>query len=142
MPVRLGLVNDYARALEPRWLLDLEQLGRRIRQESGIEIVIVTVNSSSYGKAQDLARELADAWQVGGDPAAGTPGVLVALDTRLGEFGLGLNDAAAEWFHEPSFRRMFDETVDPAWADRDYGRGFDRLVRGLARMMGGGDDDR
>ena len=65
VPARTGHVNDFAGVVDEKTRLHLENLLENVKQKTGIEFVIATVESTSGQEIFVFSRQIASQWDVG-----------------------------------------------------------------------------
>lgn len=64
-PARVGHVNDFAGVIDEQTRLQLRNILENVKQKTGIEFAIVTVESTEGQEIFDFSRQLATDWKVG-----------------------------------------------------------------------------
>lgn len=82
IPPPRGLVNDFARVLDPGTVAHLEALIGELRAKTGSEIAVVTVQSTKPLTAFDYAVKIAEAWKPGAKDKDNGVVFLVAVADR------------------------------------------------------------
>lgn len=70
MPARTGHVNDFAGVVDEKTRLRLENILENVKQKTGIEFVIATVESTAGQDIFDFSRQLAMDWNIGARTSA------------------------------------------------------------------------
>src|SRR5687768_2609700 len=65
MPARAGHVNDFAGVVDERTRQQLENTLDNVKQKTGIEFVIATVESTAGQEIFVFSRQLASEWDIG-----------------------------------------------------------------------------
>src|SRR5713101_23900 len=65
VPARTGHVNDFAGVVEEKTRLHLEDVLENVKQKTGIEFVIATIESTSGQEIFVFSRQIASQWDIG-----------------------------------------------------------------------------
>src|SRR5437870_2225812 len=65
VPARTGHVNDFAGVVDEKTRLHLEEVLENVKQKTGIEFVIATVESTSGQEIFVFSRQIASQWDIG-----------------------------------------------------------------------------
>ena len=128
-------VNDYAGVLAPAEEASLEERCRKLRQDTGAQLAVVTLKSLEGGQIDDFANKLFARWGIGEKDKKNGVLILVAIRDRKAriEVGYGLEpilpDALAG--------RILNEQLFPAFRQQRYAAGLtaavDRIVAIIQR---------
>jgi uncharacterized protein len=143
LPAPVGLVNDFARVLDPAAAQSVATAVEEVRAKSGGEIVVVTLTDLAGRPAIDVARDIGRMWRVGarGDSAGDrrrNAGVVVLLKPgkRPGdgqaEFAIATGTGAEGFITDAFAGRVRDAVGREAVAQGSYGAGLAVGVRMLA----------
>jgi uncharacterized protein len=126
-------VSDFAGVLTPVQKESLEARCRQLREKTGAELAVVTLQSLEGGQIDDFAVRLFQQWGIGQKDRDNGVLLLVALDDREAriEVGYGLEpilpDALAG--------RVLDQQLFPAFKQQKYGEGLAAAVERLATII-------
>jgi uncharacterized membrane protein YgcG/tetratricopeptide (TPR) repeat protein len=65
IPARAGYVNDFAGVIDEQTRLELGNILENVKQKTGIEFAVVTVESTAGQEIFDFSRQLAADWKIG-----------------------------------------------------------------------------
>ena len=128
-----GLVNDYAKVLNPQERETMTQLLRGLEQKTTAQFTVVTLESLEGGQIDDFTEKLFKRWGVGQKGKNNGVMLLVALRDRKAriEVGYGLEpilpDALAG--------RVLDEELFPAFRQQRYAEGLLNAARRIAGIV-------
>jgi uncharacterized protein len=143
----VGYVNDLASVIDPASAASMEELIRRLRGVTGVEIAVVTLRSIGDNDAAEVALAIGRKWRVGaqaeiGDPRRNAGLIVLLVPRRAGdpnsghirvEVGQGLEgvvtDAAAG---------QIRDLMRPHLAEGKYGDGLLLGVRALSSLIAKG----
>ncbi len=126
-------VNDYANVLSQQTKDAIYSTSKAMYNETGAQVVVLTVNSLDGKSIEDYGLETARAWKIGS--AEKNNGILLLLSTgdravRI-EVGYGLegsiNDAKAG--------RLIDEFAVPYYKDNDFSQGTENLYYAVMNIV-------
>ncbi|HDM90092.1 MAG TPA: TPM domain-containing protein, partial [candidate division WOR-3 bacterium] len=136
LPNPVGYVNDFAGIIDPQWESKIEAVIQEVKDKTGAEIAVVTVNSiEPYGTIEEYAVKLFEKWGIGEEEKDNGVLVVVALDIRKVriEVGYGLEGAIPDGFAGEIIRK----TIVPFFRKGSYGEGLYYGVLRLARRIAG-----
>jgi uncharacterized protein len=121
-------INDFANILGQETSLELEELGAKVWERTGSDVVLVTVPTLDGASIEEYALALFRGWGLGDKEK--NSGVLLLVDkerlmqeksgkVRI-EVGYGLEGAIPDG----KAGRILDEMVLPLWEERDYDGGI------------------
>ena len=134
LPRPTGSVNDFARVMRPEDVRAIETLAATVRQRTGAQIAVVTVQSFEqfgFGSIDEFSIALAESWGVGqrGEDN-GVILILAMAERRVRiEVGYGLEGAIPD----SVAGRIIDTAVLPAFQAGNFSLG---LVRGTNSIAG------
>jgi uncharacterized membrane protein YgcG len=83
LPQRVGFINDYANVLDGKTKEDLEASLKKLKGDSKIEFVVVTVDTTGGQPTTEYAMEVVRLWEIGSEGRSGGGLILlVALKDR------------------------------------------------------------
>lgn len=133
IPAARGFVTDAAGVLQPADVRRIETLARTLRERTGVEIAVLTVDTTAPLDDFTYAMRVADAWKVGG--RGEDTGVLVLLattDRRVRVLvGYGLEGVLPDGL----VGEIQDEEMVPAFRAGRVGEGLWRGVAAIARRV-------
>ena len=139
LPRPTGYVNDFAGVMKAADKEEAERLGAAVKDKTGAELVIVTIESyAPYAAIDEYSLALAQAWGIG--ERSKDTGVLLVLaiterEVRI-EVGYGLEGAIPD----SAAGRIIDTTVIPYFREGDFSSGllggFKAIAGVVAKEMG------
>jgi uncharacterized protein len=126
-------VSDFAGILTPEEEASLEGRCRQLRQTTGAQLAVVTLQSMEGGQIDDFAVKLFERWGIGQQDRNNGVLLLVAIEDRKAriEVGYGLEpilpDALAG--------RILDEELFPAFRQQRYADGLNAAVARIALIV-------
>lgn len=122
LPQPSGYVNDFAGVLSSSSEREMTEIAEALAEDGGIELAVVTIETTGDQSIEEYALDLARSWQIGvSGEDTGILFLLASLDREVRiEVGYGLegdlNDALVG--------RILDEYVIPAFQEGDYSTGM------------------
>ena len=81
-PRPMGYVSDFASFISPRAAQTIERIARAVKQETGVEIAVVTVKTTAGEDIEEYAGRLFEDWGIGERGKDNGVLVLIAVDDR------------------------------------------------------------
>ena len=135
LPKPLGYVNDYAGILDQGWLRQINEACASIRQTSGVEIAVVTIDSLGNSTIEEKALLYLEGWGVGQEGKDNGVVILVAYRDRQVriETGYGMEGDLPDGLAGEIIR--YD--MVPRFRQDDYGGGILAAVYKIGKIAGG-----
>ncbi|MEI2393987.1 TPM domain-containing protein [Paenibacillus phytohabitans] len=128
-------VNDFAGVIDQKTENYMVNYGVKLHQQTGAQVVLVTVNTTNGTPMEEYATSLFNAWGVGS--AAKNNGVLLLLSTQDDDYwavpGKGLEDT----LNDNVLSRILSESLEPDFAKKDYSAGARKTYGALIQSLGG-----
>jgi len=123
-------VNDFSRMLSQQELAATENLLHDIKQKTGTQIGIVTLNSLEGESIEQVAIAIAERWGLGTAKADNGVLIVIAKDERQLriEVGQGLEGALPDAYA----KRIIDQDITPSFKLGQFGRG---ILLGIERII-------
>lgn len=130
-----GYLNDFAHVVPDATARELEAELTALRERSGVEMAVVTVNSLEGGALDDFANRLFEEWGIGRRGRNDGLLLLAAIQDRKMriEVGYGLEAIIPDGVAG----RVRDQSILPHFRKGDYGAGLLQGVRHLASLIQG-----
>jgi len=131
-----GYVTDLANLLTDQQQEQLERMLYEAERKTGVEIVVVTINSTKdfpgtpNRTIEGFARALFDAYRIGNLPKNDGVLLLVAVKDRKARIELGAGYAHRR---DSDVRRIMDKKILPSLRQDRYAEGIIKGVKSLAR---------
>lgn len=121
LPKPVGFVNDFARVIDRTYSIEMDSVAKTLQDNQGVEMAVVTINSSEPMTPKEYATQLFNEWGIGGPEDSGLL-ILLAMEEReiQVEVGYGLEGVLPDG----KVGAILDEAVIPYFAKGDYGRGL------------------
>jgi uncharacterized protein len=133
-PRPTGYVNDFAGVMDPGTKAQIEELCGAVKQKTGAEISIVTVQSyEPYASIDEYAVKLFAAWGIGEKGKDNGVLLVVAMKERMMriEVGYGLEGAIPD----AAAGAIKDEKITPLFKQGDYNGGLKAGAEGIAERV-------
>ncbi|WP_052429514.1 TPM domain-containing protein [Paenibacillus borealis] len=128
-------VNDFADVIDQKTENYMVNYGVKLHQQTGAQVVLVTVDSTGGTSMEDYATSLFNEWGVGS--ADKNNGVLLLLSIKDDDYwavpGKGLEDT----LNDNVLSRILSESLEPDFAKKDYSAGARRTYGSLIQSLGG-----
>lgn len=133
-PAPQGFVNDFAGVLDQRSAAEIQLVAEKLQKEQGIELAVVTVESTAPLDPKEYTTGLFNTWGVGGPEDSG---LLILLAVGEGavevEPGYGLEGALPDG----KIGAILDQEGLPHFLEKQYGRGLANLAKAYAAVLAG-----
>ncbi len=126
-------VNDFAGLLSPAEKSALEQRCRQLRERTGAELAVVTLQSLRGGQIDDFASKLFARWGIGQNEKKNGLLLLVAMDEHLSriEVGYGLEPIIPDVLAA----RILHHELRPRFRRQQYAEGLSAAVNALCELV-------
>jgi uncharacterized protein len=133
------LVNDYAGLLTAEDTSNIQSLFRTLKEETGIEAVVVTIGSiRDYGTEdstiESFATNLFNTWGIGDKEKNNGVLILVAVNDRKMRIELG---SGYKSFWDIRMKEVIEEEMVPSFQRDDYSRGIYKGARAMIEKLTG-----
>ena len=120
-PKPVGYVNDFAQVIDRESAAKITELATGLREDQGVELAIVTIQSSRPLTPKGYATELFNDWGIGGPEDSGLLILLVTDEREIQvEVGYGLEGVLPDG----KVGAILDEAVIPYFSKGEYGKGL------------------
>jgi uncharacterized protein len=126
-------VNDYAGLLSPAEKAALEARCRTLREKTGAQLAVVTLQSLRGGQIDDFANKLFARWGIGQKDKKNGLLLIVAMDERKSrvEVGYGLEPIIPDVLAA----RILDHKLRPRFREKRYAAGLTDTVNALCELV-------
>ncbi|MEK5028616.1 TPM domain-containing protein [Paenibacillus sp. FSL M7-1046] len=128
-------VNDFANVIDEKTENYIVNYGIRLHQQSGSQVVLVTVDSTNGAAIEEYATSLFNAWEVGS--ADNNKGVLLLFSIKDNEYwvvrGRGLEDE----LNDAVLSQILSQSLAPDFARKEYSFGARKTYGSLIQKLGG-----
>ena len=144
LPAPRGFVNDFAGIIADDQRDQLERIVQDVRQQSGGEIVVITMSDLGGRDIADIAREFGRQWKVGkkaqpGDRARNTGVIILVVPKETSADGRGHvrieTGSGAEGFITDGVAGQIRDEAIPYFRQRDYGAGIVLMTTRVAQRF-------
>ncbi|NLJ81153.1 MAG: TPM domain-containing protein [Firmicutes bacterium] len=133
-PSALGFVNDFAQVMDQRSAAEIQLVAEKLRKEQGIELAVVTIDSTSPLDPKEYITGLFNTWGVGGQEDSGLVILLAVKEGAIEvEPGYGLEGALPDG----KIGAIIDQEGLPYFTNKQYGEGLANLSRAYAAVLAG-----
>lgn len=133
-PSSLGYVNDFANILDQRSKAELELITKKLRDEQGIELAIVTTATTAPEDPKSYITGIFNEWGVGGQEDSG---LMILLSIAEGaievETGYGLEGTLPDGL----VGAVIDQEGLEHFKRQDYGKGLVNMSQAYANILAG-----
>lgn len=135
VPYLSGRVNDQADLLTPRQEAEMEEELRAFEQETGAQVVVLTLPSLEGEPLEDYSLRVAETWGLGREEADDGVLLLVARDDRKLrlEVGYGLEPVLTDL----ESKIIIDEIIVPNFRQGEFGAGIREGVEAILASLRG-----
>ena len=129
IPAIKGPINDYAGILDKNSRKEIGALIEDARKKAGVELAVVTVDTTKPAKAQEFARQTAEAWQKGDAAYA------LLVVAASGEVAIHTSAKVRSLLPANKAAQLIKDEIAPALARRDYRAGLVAGTRAIKRTL-------
>ncbi len=135
VPYLGGRVNDLADLLDDSFEARLEERLRALEEETGAQVVVLTVPSLEGDPIEDFSMRVVDTWKLGREGVDDGVLILIARDERRMriEVGYGLEGALTD----AQSGRIIDHLMAPRFRQGDFSGGVDEAVSAVSVAVRG-----
>jgi uncharacterized protein len=135
VPFLSGRVNDQAGLLSDSFESELEQRLRKLEEDTGAQVAVLTVPSLDGEPIEDLSIRVVDAWKLGREGVDDGVLILIARDERRMriEVGYGLEGAITD----AQAGRIVDGLMAPRFREGDFDGGVSDAVDAISSAIRG-----
>jgi uncharacterized protein len=135
VPYLSGRVNDIAGVLSAGAKQRLEEELRRIEEEKGAQVAILTIPSLERESLEEYSLRVAETWKLGRGKFDDGALILIARDDRQMriEVGYGLEPVLTDALS----RRILDDVMRPKFREGDFDGGVEGAVNAIGGLLRG-----
>jgi uncharacterized protein len=135
VPYLSGRVNDTAGVLSPGALQRLEEELRKLEEEKGAQVAILTIPSLEGESLEEYSLRVAETWKLGRGKFDDGALILIARDDRQMriEVGYGLEPVLTD----AKSRRILDDVMRPKFREGDFDGGVEDAVKSIGGLLRG-----
>ena len=133
-PAPQGHVNDFAKVLDQRSRAELEVVAEELEREQGIELAVVTIETTAPYDPAEYRTRLFEEWGIGGPEDSGLL-IVLSLEERAIEVetGYGLEGTLPDG----KVGAYLDQAVSRYFAQGEYGPGLSYLAQAFQKELAG-----
>ncbi|WP_342422712.1 TPM domain-containing protein [Paenibacillus sp. FSL E2-0178] len=128
-------VNDFAGVIDQKTENYMVNYGVKLHQQTGAQVVLVTVNTTNGTPMEEYATSLFNAWGVGS--ADKNNGVLLLLSTQDDDYWAVPGEGLEDTLNDNVLSRILSESLEPDFAKKDYSAGARKTYGALIQSLGG-----
>ena len=128
-------VNDFANVIDEKAENYMVNYGVRLHQESGAQVVLVTVDSTDGASMEDYATTLFNSWGIGS--ADKDNGVLLLLSVQDDDYWALQGDGLKSTLTDSALSQILSASLEPDFAAKDYAAGARKTYGALIERLGG-----
>lgn len=133
-PVPIGYVNDFAQVLDQRSRAQIQVVAEQLKEEQGIELAVVTLQSTAPYDPTEYRTLLFEAWGIGGPEDSGLL-ILLSLDEGAIEVETGYGLEAI--LPDGKVGAYLDIAVEEYFVNRQFGPGLSYLAQAFKAELAG-----
>lgn len=137
-PAPQGYVNDFAKVIDQRSRAELEVVAAQLKKEQGIELAVVTIQTTDPYDPTEYRTRLFEEWGIGGPEDSGLL-ILLAMEERAIEVetGYGLEGVLPDG----KVGAYLDQAVNRYFAQNEFGPGLSYLAQAFQKELAGEEFD-
>lgn len=128
-------VNDFANVITEKNENYMVNYGIRLHQQTGTQVVLVTVNSTNGIAIGEYANSLFKAWEVGSADQGN--GVLLLLSIKDNQYSAVWGSGVKNRLTEENVSKLLAGGLEPDLAKKDYNSGARNVYGALIQSLGG-----
>lgn len=134
LPLSLGLITDYADVFDPESKRQLESLLMGLRERSGIEFAVLTVESTGGQPIFDYSLATANAWGIGSTDPTKKGGILLVLAVKDRQWRLQVSRSLESDLPDEVCKQLGDQSQELYRAGR-YAEGITKYVNAIIKRL-------
>lgn len=128
-------VNDFANVIDPKTENYMVNYGVKLHQESGTQVVLVTVDSTKGISMKEYANALFDTWGVGA--ADKNNGVLLLMSVKDNDYWVVQGKGVLNTLSDGQLSQILSRFLEHDFARKDYNSGARKTYGELIQRLGG-----
>ena len=134
-PIEDSMVHDFANVFDAQTRQTIDAYGKQFYVQSGIPIMLVSVNFTGGEDVRQYANRLLNEWGVG--DAEQNNGVLILLSIGDDYYATVVGDGLSGILTASEIVRMQNRYLEPAFAEQNYSAGATSLYGAIVTFLGG-----
>lgn len=128
-------VNDFANVIDQKTENYMVNYGVKLHQDSGAQVVLVTVDSTKGTSMKEYANALFNTWGVGS--AAANNGVLLLMSVKDDDYWVVQGKGLSDTLSDGQLSQILSRFLEPDFARKDYNAGARKTYGELIQRLGG-----
>lgn len=128
-------VNDFANVIDEKTENYIVNYGIRLHQQSGSQVVLVTVDSTNGAAIEEYATSLFNVWEVGS--ADNNKGVLLLFSIKDNEYWAVRGKGVEDELNDAVLSQILSQSLEPDFARKEYSFGARKTYGSLIQKLGG-----
>jgi uncharacterized protein len=134
LPPPTGFVNDYARAFDPQSKQRLETVLIELKDKSGIEFAVVTIETTGGQPLLDYSLAVAKGWGIGSkDPSKGG-GLLLMLAVKDRQWRIQVSRSLEQDLPDEVCKELGDQSKE-LYRQGQYAKGLIKYVKAIIERL-------
>ncbi len=131
----VGFTNDFEHILTAEQIARIDSLAVNFEKETGIEIAVVTIDSSVINKAgfEPFIIHLANEWGVGKKELHN--GVLIGVSIGLRKIRISTGYGIVPKLPDNEVKKMIDEIMIPEFRQQNYYAGIEKVMQAIITIL-------
>ncbi|WP_054940494.1 TPM domain-containing protein [Paenibacillus ihuae] len=134
-PTESFYVNDFANVIDVKAENYMVNYGVKLHQETGAQVVLVTVDSTGGASMEEYATLLFNSWGMGS--ADKNNGVLLLLSIKENKYWALQGDGLKSTLTDSGLSQILSESLEPDFADKNYAAGARKTYGVIIERLGG-----
>jgi uncharacterized protein len=134
-PTDVFYVNDYADVINEDVEEDIITYGGRLEEQTGAQVVVVTVDFTDGETLENYALELFNEWGIGSGEK--NNGVLILLSIGDDDYWVMQGEGLEDTLTSGKISGILQEYLEPDFAAKDYSAGVEKTYEAFIRELGG-----
>ncbi|WP_310833152.1 TPM domain-containing protein [Paenibacillus pedocola] len=134
-PTESFYVNDFANVIDIKAENYMVNYGVKLHQETGAQVVLVTVDSTGGASMEEYATMLFNSWGIGAVDK--NNGVLLLLSVKDNKYWALRGDGLESTLTDSALSQILSESLEPDFADKNYAAGARKTYGALIEHLGG-----
>ncbi|MEK5445873.1 TPM domain-containing protein [Paenibacillus sp. FSL R7-0331] len=128
-------VNDFAGVIDLKAENYMVNYGVKLHQETGAQVVLVTVDSTGGATMEEYAKTLFNSWGIGS--ADKDNGVLLLLSIKDDDYWVLQGDGLKSSLTDSMLSQILAQSLEPDFARKEYAAGARKTYGALIESLGG-----
>ncbi len=134
-PTDAFYVNDFADVIDENVEEEIIEYGNRLEEETGAQVVLVTVDFTDGEALENYALELFNGWGIGSEEK--NNGILILLSIGDGDYWAMQGEGLEDTLSSGKISSLLQEYLEPDFAAKDYSAGAEKIYGAFIKELGG-----